>query len=517
MRKHLAILVGDQPTTPPSSPSLPRPIKGRRLLDEAPVEIMRDGLGIYGVGVSDSFDHEAIALRCGVDDRDTFPPTVVIPRSPPPLILRPDRLGDHRGFGAALQMITGRRNGPFKYTLEEQLRQFVHQEALHRAGLPGDDGDRQYPWWSTSKPEQQRNRKIYHGLRRLSLTVINRLVSEAIEAAAPPDAIKTARRFHLRHREVVYRAAARSHRVMQLANVFPFAALCIYGDHDWTYLDLEQFGGGDFLNDGPHKRAIAARRNAASVLIERGARLREVAAALGIPVAFRQVKPRAAHLVRGWMLDRPDLLRWLPETTQEQRIWLQLVHYIKVRCKDPEFAEWVAKYVTEIPGRTLTARGDAVVNLCDWARSRHGQGFAGGRPFVPSMSVRTVTTLSAEWHVVVATIKDESEGPFPEPWLPGGTIGKYEIVPLTCNLDLHAEATAMHHCVGTYGERVRAGYAYVYSVRESNERLATISITGHHQNYHIEQIRSHCNQPASPAVERAVRSWLKSHNRGASQ
>ena len=35
--------------------------------DSMPVVLLRDGRGIYGIGVSDLFDYEAAAWSCGVE------------------------------------------------------------------------------------------------------------------------------------------------------------------------------------------------------------------------------------------------------------------------------------------------------------------------------------------------------------------------------------------------------------------------------------------------------------------
>jgi hypothetical protein len=92
--------------------------------------------------------------------------------------------------------------GPFMHSGEERLRQFIHHEALRRAGLPWppphDDGVR---WWAGDEKQQARNRGIYHGLRRLSLHVINDLIGKALDEAADADAVKAARRFTFAHRE----------------------------------------------------------------------------------------------------------------------------------------------------------------------------------------------------------------------------------------------------------------------------------------------------------------------------
>jgi hypothetical protein len=50
-----------------------------------PVELLRDGRGIYGIGVSDLFDYEAIARSCGIE-----PEAHAVERPPSALILRPD-------------------------------------------------------------------------------------------------------------------------------------------------------------------------------------------------------------------------------------------------------------------------------------------------------------------------------------------------------------------------------------------------------------------------------------------
>ena len=115
-----------------------------------PVELLRDERGIYGIGVSDLFDFEAIAWSCGIEPEPyTFEP------SPRALILRPDRFLDSRPRRAVLQKIAGGfRRGPFMHTHEEQLRRFIHHEALNRAALPwppphdGPSGSRNGGRWT---------------------------------------------------------------------------------------------------------------------------------------------------------------------------------------------------------------------------------------------------------------------------------------------------------------------------------------------------------------------------------
>jgi hypothetical protein len=106
-----------------------------------PVELLRDHRGIYGIGVSELFDVEAIAWSCGIETKShAFEPP---PRS---LFLRPDWFPDAKpapyaycyGSRAVLQKITGGfRRGPFMHATEEHLRQFVHHAALNRATASG--------------------------------------------------------------------------------------------------------------------------------------------------------------------------------------------------------------------------------------------------------------------------------------------------------------------------------------------------------------------------------------------
>src|SRR5262249_12875621 len=100
----------------------------------------------------------------------------------------------HSFFKAALQKITGGfRHGMFSHCIEEHLRKVIHYQMLYTAGLPWPPESLRVRYWSTDKKQQARNRQIYHGLRRGSLALINKLMGAAIEAAAEPDALKVAR------------------------------------------------------------------------------------------------------------------------------------------------------------------------------------------------------------------------------------------------------------------------------------------------------------------------------------
>jgi hypothetical protein len=202
-------------------------------------------------------------------------------------------LPDTKPRGAVLQKITGAfRRGLFMRSHEEQLRKFIHHEALNRVGLRwppqhfGIDG----AWWSANKKQQQLNRGTYHGLRLLSLHVINHLIGVALEAAADANAIRAARRFAFRHREGIYRAAV-SRRALQLVDTFPVLAVALYTNDYAPWLRNIDF------------RKWETGRSAAADLVERGARLRDVAAAMGVPMALRHIRPGVAHLATRFFVD----------------------------------------------------------------------------------------------------------------------------------------------------------------------------------------------------------------------
>jgi hypothetical protein len=444
--------------------------------DCMPVALLRDGRGIYGIGVSDLFDYEAVAWSCGVE-----PQPYTFERPPSALILRPDRLMDAKapppmlaGYAVLQKIVGGFRHGPFMRSREEQLRQFIHHEALKRAGLPWPPPDNhRVRWWATDAKRQARNRGIYHGLRRLSLHVINDLIGKAIEVA-DADAVKAARRFTLAHRERIYRAAVLNPRAQQLIETFPVLAMVIYSDH-WRLspcLSLSEFdpsAANLILKD------LADRKSAAAHLIDCGARLRDVAAVMKIPMALRHIKPGVAHLATDVFCEHPEFLNFLPATTPKQRIWLLAVNWASNRV-NPDFGRWAAKHVPEIPGRRDQEVASFISDLADWVQAEGPSRQFVIRPFQSSMSLKTMTMLSDEWHKAVATTMDGPAATFPPPWYSPAKMGDYEIVPIDNSAALYREGAAMHHCVGTYTDKVQSGSLYVYGVHREGQRVATLAL-----------------------------------------
>jgi hypothetical protein len=464
-----------------------------------PVELLRDGRGIYGIGVSELFDDEALAWSCGAEKIDDPP----CDRPPSPLILRPDRLdgsiSNWWSGGAVLQKITGGfRHGMFSHTTEECLRQFIHHEMLRRAGLcwPPQHPER---WWSADKKQQARNRCVYHGLRLCSLSVINNLIGTLLEQGADADAVRAARRFAFRYREAIYRASARGRHASQLTDTFPFLAFAIYTDSYRPDTPVSS----DFDTWALANKKLARRKSVARARVERGARLRDVAAAMNIPMALRCISPGAAHLVPPLFCQHPSLLRFMPTTLPRARDWLKLVHWAS--HKGIDFAAWAACTIPQIPGGVDQVHS-FLTDIADWATAADRRFIV--RPFVPSMSLKTVTKLSADWHEIVANEMDGPDHVFPPPWYPATKSGAYDILPIDNSAALYREGRAMHHCIGSYGEEIKGGGIYVYSVQREGERVATLALARTPSNgTEVIQLRGPCNAQPSQQITTAVQQW----------
>jgi hypothetical protein len=308
--------------------------------------------------------------------------------------------------------------------------------------------------------------------------MLKRLISEAAE----PDALKLARRFHPLVRQNVYRGAAISQHALQLIDVFPVLGLVVYSPSDnWR----------DRTSD-------------AVKMVERGARLNQIASFMDIPMWTRKLKPAVAH----WFCYVPDDLHcYLPEKTWEQRLWLRA--FMSIGADNPDFAYWIARNVLKVGNRIGPVLG-FLSDMNDWVmEAKRKKPRCITRPFSPDMSVNTVRTENEFWHEAIAKRKaDKSNYKIPAPWCPAGQVNGYQIVPLDSTEKLWKEGRAMHHCAGAYDYRVAAGKCYIYSVRQGDNRVATVELVRKQGMVKPLQIRAACNAEPSKDVKIAVRKWI---------
>lgn len=84
----------------------------------------------------------------------------------------------------------------------------------------------------------------------------------------------------------------------------------------------------------------------------------------------------------------------------------------------------------------------------------------------------------------------------------------YVIKPLLMPKELREEGKKMHHCVGSYAEKVATGECLIFSVRKEEDvehPLATIEI----QEKKVKQVRAAYNNEPSEAVSVFVKKWEK--------
>src|SRR5262245_50148655 len=160
-----------------------------------------------------------------------------------------------------------------------------------------------------------------------------------------PAAFKAASRFAFPFRKEIYRAGAISQRVLQLAEAFPVLALSVYCmSYRYGLRRCDTFSA--FAEEHGYGNHDAGRREA-SALVERGARLRDVAAVRGGPMCLRRVKPGAAHLAAP--CHAPEwVISLMPDSLPRMRVWLRVVHNAHLTT-GPDFAEWTARHAVHIP------------------------------------------------------------------------------------------------------------------------------------------------------------------------
>ena len=349
------------------------------------------------------------------------------------------------------------------------------------------------------KPRKTEQRKLFAFIDD-SFRITNWMINELLATAHQP-ALKLARRFNKAQRVRVYWAAVDHPRLAQLLETWPaLGLLCI---------DNEELR--DMVNYGEPIDAIAK------------------AADLGR--CTRKIKPQVVVYSRG------PLCQFYPEVVKQYlpKDWVRQLRFFRAM---PAFldegdarATWFAK---NLPfDKKLDELDNEATQIWDWMTGEHITN--------PKMSWETAKARSDRWHEaetmracarnaeLIARINRGIElesvnrnRPFPSPWVPGAAVDGYAIVPLINGLELDHEGASMHHCVGSYADKVLRGECYIYSVRKDGKSLATLelgkpwalnSYPGTEAGYLVSQLRGPCNQNPPDAVKKAVYRWLNEWHR----
>jgi PcfJ-like protein len=453
--------------------------------------LLTDKCGVYGLAIG-WLDY----------DRGSYRQTSVI--------YRPDRLDECHGR-AVLQPIP-RLGVPWSRFDEEGVADQLLTALLARAGFMRESWRAPGPgaWWSTLPIIQNANRRRYHGLRRKAVAITNELIRQAL-TAAPPEALKLARRFPLKKRCDVYKAITRSPRMMQLTEIFPLLA--------WKIIN----------RDHPE----------AKQLVEAGVKLNTIASLMKVPMALRGLKPGAVldHLIY-WdtfaELEDKLIRATLPATTEAQRQWVAAV-FEASRIGGP-YVGWTARNYHLLGCTTKNAAAADIIDIGDWVRSsyvadvpKYTQRLLSGRldcgndldfgqqcvtrRFSPDMSLATVRELSSAWHEAIALSDPNTNVPLPAPWRNATRIGNISVVPLDTAAAIAAEGRAMHHCARTLIAKVKCGDSYLFSARDGDQRIATIEVGRNGDGTFINQMRGACNSMLPKPLQAKLTRWSRERDK----
>lgn len=304
------------------------------------------------------------------------------------------------------------------------------------------------------------------------------------------------RRFDRSVRRRLRKCAGLSPRFGDLIVSFPAAAYAIATD-----------------SVAPEATGEAVRR------VKAGCGLREVAQPLGLPMWLKRVPPEA---LAGKLSDVPmgekfaqKIAGRIPKNPAYATGWLGWVSFAG-KAADEDFALWIASqkppHVRNLPVDRIPLRPLA---MFAWF-SKHKGGQARdliAKPWQPSMSFETAARGTQVW-------LDEVAGLF-KPVRPRRGPGRYSrrdegglrMVALRTGPQLREEGHLMNHCVGTYAHLVAAGECMIYSVRERDQRLATVEVRRHgrNQTFQIVQLQGHSNRRPSEPVRRFAIDWVKQY------
>ncbi|WP_144083622.1 hypothetical protein [Hyphomicrobium nitrativorans] len=299
-------------------------------------------------------------------------------------------------------------------------------------------------------------------------------------------------RFQSSRRPAIRRLAQTSHRVADLAVTYPAALYALASRHG-----------------SPKRRAQALG------LIEAGAQLRDVAAALDLPLWLRRLPPEAFTGKLG-AFPRSDIFgrriaNHLPTGSEHSAFWLQSVLF-GTRAADETFALWLAQQRVFLdPGNPEELFGliAAYAAISAGPPSRAKSLIV--VPWRPEMALDTAVCAAKSWFNRMRLVIQLPDGALTDPWLAAGDARGYDFVPLLDESTILAEASAMQNCADQYADRLARDKCRLFSIRRRGVRIATLEIGPHPREagvLAIAQLKARHNLPATAEVWQAAHTWL---------
>ena len=322
--------------------------------------------------------------------------------------------------------------------------------------------------------------------------VVTRDASSEAQRALQRRASAFYRRFPEPLREPIRRFAAGTRARADLVTVFPGAAVAL----------VTRFGGSEAC-----QRAIA--------LLDEERPLKEVAAALGVPMWLRRLQPEAFATPLSRLPDDEEFSRritpHLPRSRLNSAAWLRAVIYA-YHAVGRDFAIWIAHQ----PIHDSTDSEPRIAMLSAWAWFS-GQIGTDARQLMsarwgPDLSFETALIGTKTWFNRVRLATLYLNRPVADSWLEGGMVRGFAVVPLLTAKDLLAESRAMFNCVDQFAKRIADDRCRLFSIRSPDGvRIATVEIGQHPREVGflaINQIKGRHNLPASAEAWQIAYSWM---------
>jgi hypothetical protein len=270
----------------------------------------------------------------------------------------------------------------------------------------------------------------------------------------------------------------------------------------------------------PTERQFLARRFGA--ICNKGPKLKEILAQYGLTVQHRRLRSvalapsRCAVVKRLSTIPASTLAQIIPEQPFWQAEWLRELgawsDHLARRVNDRwRLFEWAASALSR--ERPHSAQGDNAMDVADLAAA-HGQ------PFNERWTWLQAKAAAERWHRQLAEMSNQElffarhgigwNEPIDYAPLPiVAEVDGLEIAAVQSGADLFAEGKAMRHCVASYTEAVVKGRARIYSVRNTDRRLATFELSPGKGGWRLEQLKGPCNAPVPAAITRAVAKFVE--------
>lgn len=267
----------------------------------------------------------------------------------------------------------------------------------------------------------------------------------------------------------------------------------------------------------------AARRRAVRLTIE-GRPLREVAAAVGLPLCFKRIAPESCGRKLPYVPWDGDAGRRLgahiPKDANGAARWLLAVSLCGSTCHQ-RFAVWVAQQTKLFEQRWVGEQALLPLAMYAWhGSSNHApEALRPEQRWTARMNLRSAATAAAAWVRQLRLHAELGTAGVSDAWVRPASCFGHEFVALTTPQALLDEARAMHNCVDIYGSAIASGTCRLFSMRRGGRRLATIEIrpdsTG--TRYVVAQMKGWANASCTLETCRAANLWLESEGATAPQ